>query len=201
MGCFHPKTLGLGMNKRLTPITFMGSDVPWGGSIIHFYYSPAEQARCASFLADAVAQNQAAILACTFEGYQVVAEELRRMGILVADRRITRIELAANLTNTIYAVSSAAQQAATHGKPVRVLVDFDSVVPQGNIFDAEAAISATLQDLDAICLTQYDGRAFPAPITIEQFRTHALAIVGNVFHKENSSYTRPEQYLRYRAGR
>lgn len=187
------------MKKRLTPITFMGSDVPWGGSIIHFYFSPAEQARSASFLADAVAHGEAAVLACTFDGYQVVADELRRGGVAFADRRIIRIELAANLTNTIYAISAVAQEAATHGKPVRVLIDFDSVVPQENLFDAEAAMSATLQGLDAICLTQYDGRAFPAPVTIEQFRTHALAIVGNVFHQENRSYTRPEKYFRYRA--
>ncbi len=187
------------MRKQLpTPVSFLGSTVPWGGSIIHFYYSPEEQVRSAAFLAEAVAEKQAAILACTFDGYVAMAEQLRQMGIATMEHKITRLELTAKLTNSIYGISAVARQAASEGRPVRLLLDFGAIVPQENIFDAEAAVSAMLEGLDAVCLTQYDGRAFPAPVTIEQFRTHALAVVGNVLHHENRTYTRPEKYFRYR---
>lgn len=186
------------LRKQPDPVAFLGSSVPWGGSIIHFYYSPAEQARGAVFLADALAAEQGAILGCTIDAYQVMAEALAERGVAPSDRRLVRVEISANLSNSIYAVASAVQQGSAKGKPVRVLVDFDNIVPQENLGDAEASLSATLQGLNVVSLTQYDGRAFAAPVTLEQFRTHALAVVGNVLHHENRDYTRPEKYFRYR---
>ncbi len=187
------------MLKRLEPVTLMGSSVPWGGAVIHFYYSPSEQVRLANFIAEATRERQAAVLACTFDAYQVLVEELRALGVDPKSQSIIRIEVTANLRSTIYSIAAATSEAAAHRKPLRVLVDFGSIVPQENIFEAEAAVSTTLKGLRSICITQYDGRAFPAPVTIEQFRTHALAIVGNVLYHENRTYTRPENYYRMRA--
>ena len=37
-----------------------------------------------------------------------------------------------------------------------------------------------------------------ATVTLEQFRTHALTVIGNVFYSENRDFTSPEQYARER---
>lgn len=187
------------MLKRLEPVTVMGSAVPWGGTVIHFYYSPLEQARLAGFLIDGQGEQQAVVLACTFKAYQVLRAELGAQNAVSKHSGFNRVDVTANLRRSIDSIAAACSEAAAFRKPLRVLVDFGSIVPQENIFEAEAAISTALKPLRSICITQYDGRAYAAPVTIEQFRTHALAIVGNVLYHENLTYTRPENYLRLRA--
>jgi hypothetical protein len=83
----------------------------------------------------------------------------------------------------------------------RVLVDFAGIVSHEGIFEVEAALHAAVEGMRLITISQYDGNAFPAGITLEQFQTHALTVVGNVFYSENRKFIKPEAYLRTRIAR
>jgi DUF917 family protein len=83
-------------------------------------------------------------------------------------------------------------------REVRLAVDFDGLVSTEAIFENEAELAQAVLGKLAIVVSQYDGNAFPAPVTMEQFHTHALTLVGNAFYSENRSCVSPTEYLRTR---
>ena len=83
--------------------------------------------------------------------------------------------------------------------PICLLVDFDGLISSEKIFEVEADLHRRTRGLRMVVISQYDGNAIPAAITLEQFHTHGVTIIGNIFYSENRNYTSPELYLRDRA--
>jgi len=182
-------------------VEISGYSVPSGSCVIHFYYSKPEQQRLLGFLLEGVVRREGVVMACTAEAYETLASGLEILGVSLAEHEILRTEITPNLQASIHTVAGAAQHALgrSHGYFGRVLCDFGSAVGQDAIFEVEGSLNSALAGLNLVSVTQYDGRGFGAPITIEQFQTHALAIVGNAFFRENRHYTPPEVYFRKRA--
>lgn len=178
-----------------------GYSVSPGSCVIHFYYTKPEQQRLLGFLLDGVARREGVVMACTADAYETLASGLERLGVRLSKHEIIKVEITPNLRASIDTVAAAAKHAVGRNRGYfgRVLCDFGSRIGQEAIFELEGSLSCALAGLDLVSVTQYDGRGFGAPITIEQFQTHALAIVGNVFFRENRHYTPPEAYFRKRA--
>ncbi len=182
------------------PIDICGFSVAPRSCVIHFYYSRAERQRFAGFLLDGVAAGDTVALACTREGYGAFTEALELLGIRSGDPNLLKLEVSPDLRASVARVSTVlCDDIRRRQKPARLLCDFERMVGQEGIFELESLLSSSLSRLNLVCVTQYDGRAFGAPITIEQFRTHALAIVGNALWQENKNYTSPEAYFKQRA--
>ena len=109
-----------------------------------------------------------------------------------------RLQVTANLRATVGSIVQAVSALAQRLPEVRLLADFDGLVTSDAIFDVEADLSRQTRGLRLVAIHQYDGNAFPATVTLEQFRTHALTVIGNVFYSENRDFTSPEQYARER---
>jgi hypothetical protein len=178
-----------------------GYSVPSGSCVIHFYYTKSEQQRLLGFLLEGVARHEGVVMACTADAHETLSSRLEMLGVRLSEHEILRIEITPNLRASIDTVAAAAKHAlgSNPGYFGRVLCDFGSLIGQEAIFELEGSLSCALAALDLVCVTQYDGRGFGAPITIEQFQTHALAIVGTAFFRENRHYTPPEAYFRKRA--
>jgi hypothetical protein len=178
-----------------------GYCVPAGSCVIHFYYSKPEQRRLLGFLLEGVARREGVVLACTGEAYETLSVGLEMLGVRRSEHAIITVEITPNLPTSIDTISAAANEAMRrdHHYVGRVLCDFGSMIGQEAIFEVEGSLSSALAGLNLVSVTQYDGRGFGAPITIEQFQTHALAIVGSAFFRENRHYTSPEAYFRKRA--
>jgi hypothetical protein len=73
------------------------------------------------------------------------------------------------------------------------------MIGKESLFELEGALASALEGLDVVYVTQYDGNGFDASVTIEQFRSHALCIMGNAFYHENRNFTPPDSYYRKRA--
>lgn len=175
--------------------------VPAGSCVIHFYYAKAEQQRLLGFLLDGVARREGVVMASTRDAYETLCDGLEMLGVRPAEHKIIKVEIKPDLRASIDAVRTAAKDALgrDHCCVGRVLCDFGSMIGQEAIFEVEGSLNSALAGLDLVSVTQYDGRGFGAPITIEQFQTHALAIVGNAFFRENRHYIPPEAYFRKRA--
>ena len=182
-------------------VDISGYSVSPRSCVIHFYYTRPEQERLLGFLRDGVTRGEGVVMACTAEAYDSFAAGLEMLGLRLPGHEIAAIEITRNLQASIDTIASAAKHAlARHrGHFGRVLCDFGSAVGQEAIFEVEGSLNFALAGLDLVLVTQYDGRGFGAPITIEQFQTHALAIVGTAFFRENRHYTPPETYFRKRA--
>jgi hypothetical protein len=179
-------------------VSFAETRLPPGSCIIHVYYTPAERVRFTSFLNDSPAAHHGAILACHREAYDGLRPGLRNVDFLGSE--MVRIELASNLADNIGEITNSVRFSLRKHRLVRVMVDFGSVSAAESIFDSEAALAAGLHGLSAVTLSQYDGLGVSAEAVLEQRRTHAIAIIGNVFQIENADYTAPEKYFRQRAG-
>lgn len=185
------------MDSRRHHVDIAGRQLPVGSCVIHFYYSPAERRRFTSFLLEGLVAGEAVVLACNSTGYEVFREDLERLG--VRGRGFTTIDIGLDYHDATPGISDALRQELRSRAAGRVLVDFGNAVPQTEIFELEAELNGALRHLPVVVLTQYDGAHFAAPVTIEQFRSHALAFVGNILVHENANYTPPAQYLQLRA--
>lgn len=167
-----------------------------GCSVIHFYYSPHERMRFASFLAEGLLLRQAAVVAGSQEFLDEVlsrakpADGRRRIGV------VHEVVIGGELENCLASLMRAIEQAAKDSV-VRVLADFSTVA--SDIFEIEASLVACCDGLKVLKVTQYDGDSVPAPIAIEQFKTHSLTIVGDAFFYENRDCISPETYFHKRA--
>jgi hypothetical protein len=175
---------------------FGGNYLQSGCSVIHFYYSAAERMRFAAFLAEGLLLRQAAVIA----GSQNFLDQvLDRVKPADGRRRIGAIEslvLQRPVADGVASLTRAVQKTASSGL-VRVLADFSSLAT--NVFEIEAALSSAFAGLKLMKVTQYDGASIPAPVAVEQFKTHSLTVVGDAFYYENRDYVSPEAYFRKRA--
>lgn len=189
------------MIPQVQPIEINGYSVSPGSCVIHFYYTQAEQQRLLGFLLDGVARHEGAVLACTQDAYETLSCGLEMLGVRRAEYNLIQVEITPDLPASITTVAAAARRTLgrKHCCLGRVLCDFGSLIGQEAIFELEGSLNSALAGLELVSVTQYDGRGFAAPITIEQFQTHALAIVGTAFFRENRHYTSPEAYFRRRA--
>jgi hypothetical protein len=178
-----------------------GYSVPVGGCVIHFYYNTAEQQRLLGFLLEGAARRESVVMAGAEKASEALSAGLEMLGVRRSEHEIIQVEITSNLPASIDAIAAAARDALGRGHRYcgRVLCDFGSMIGQEAIFKLEGSLNSALAGLDLVSVTQYDGRGFGSPITIEQFPTHALAIVGTAFFCENRHYASPEAYLRKRA--
>ena len=187
------------MDPKLRHVNLNGFALAPGSAVVHFYYNPAERLRLASFLLEGLSYGDGAVLACTRDGYQELRGSLERIGLVGRDSGILRVEVSPVLTGVIQAIGDAVRISNRKHPRVRVLADFDAIVGKESIFELEAALAGALSGLNVVCVTQYDGNSFDASVTIEQFRSHALCIMGNAFYHENRDFTPPDRYYRRRA--
>ncbi len=169
-----------------------------GSAVIHFYYSPSERIRLLSFLLEGLSRGQGVVLATTHEGYEELRRGLATLG-MSGSTRVIRVAITPDLPRTIQSIADATRLAARRSGKVRVLADFDGMIGKESIFELEAALASALESLNVVYVTQYDGNGFDASVTIEQFRSHALCIMGNAFYHENRNFTPPDSYYRKRA--
>lgn len=172
-----------------------GLQLPAGSCVIHFYYSPTEQTRFASFLAEGVQRGEASLLAQVAPAPALESA----MAAMPRGNHLSRLQLSPPPQAAAAEICREARRLAQRA-PVRLLVDFGCSVPQDAILEVEAALYSGLASLPVVAVSQYDGSAVAAQVLLEQFKTHALAIVGNAFYKENQKFTSPSLYLSKRAG-
>jgi hypothetical protein len=178
-------------------VSFAGTPLPPGSGIIHVYYTPAERGRFTAILNEAPVAHHGAVLACHRDAYPWLRSGLRNVDFLGSG--LVRIELTANLADNIAEIAESVKFCLRKHPLVRVMVDFGAVTFAESIFENEAALAASLRGLSAVTLSQYDGTGISAETVLEQCRTHAVAIIGNVVQAENARYTAPEKYFRQRA--
>ena len=169
-----------------------------GSAVIHFYYDRSERLRLLGFLLEGVSRGQGLVLASTHEGYEELRHGLATLGVS-GSARVLRVVITPDIPRTVESIADATRLAARKFGKVRVLADFDGMIGKESIFELEAALASALEGLNVIYVTQYDGNGFDASVTIEQFRSHALCIMGNAFYHENRNFTPPDSYLRKRA--
>ena len=169
-----------------------------GDTAIHFYYSVAEQTRFAPQLQEALERGMGLVLASAGDRHPLLTLGALRPPRFPRQNNFLRLQVTPNLQRTIASIAQATAALGQRLPEVRLLADFDGLVASEAIFDVEAELSRQTRGLRVLTISQYDGNAFPAPITIEQFQTHALTVVGNVFYSENRSFVAPEQYARER---
>jgi hypothetical protein len=187
--------------QKQQQIDIGGYSVSAGSCVIHFYYTRLEEQRLLGFLLDGVARREGVVLACTADAHETLASGLEMLGVRRSEHTIVKVKITSDLPTSIDSVAAAAKDTVRrdHHDLGRVLCDFGSMIGQEAIFELEGSLNSALSGLSLVTVTQYDGRGFGAPITIEQFQTHALAIVGSAFFRENRHYTSPEAYFRKRA--
>ena len=181
-------------SPAVTPSALGASFLKPGDTAIHFYYSAAEQARFAPHLQEALERGFGIVLATAGDHHPLAAAGALRPPRLSRQNNILRLQVTANLRRTVTSVAQAVNALAQRLPEVRLLADFDGLVSSEAIFDVEADLSRQTRGLRVIVVTQYDGNAFPAAITLEQFRSHAITVIGNIFYSENRNCISPEQY-------
>lgn len=181
-------------------VELQGFTIPRRSAAIHFYYGEADRRRFAHFLMDGVARRESVVLACTIGGHEVFRGALREAGLTLPVSELLRVEVTSDLRSTLGNIQEAFRFGQRRNSYGRLLADFDSLVGEESLFELEALLSQVLAGNEITCLSQYDGKCFRAPITIEQFQTHALCVVGNAFYHLNRDYTPPSRYLRQKAG-
>ena len=169
-----------------------------GCSVIHFYYADNERLRFVPFLAEGLLLRQSTVIA----GSEALVAQMTQAALPRDGRRrigtLHQVVLDDNVESCVSAIIRTVKEAASSGGMVRVLADFSSLV-NPNIFEIEAALSTSCEGLRLMKVTQYDGASVPAPVAVEQFKTHSLTIVGDAFYYENRDYISPETYIRRRA--
>ena len=134
------------------------------------------------------------MLATAGDRHPLSAAAALRPPRLLRQNKVLRLQVTANLGRTVTSVAQAVSALAQRLPEVRLLADFDGLVSSEAIFEVEADLSRQTRGLRLITVTQYDGNAFPAAITLEQFRSHAVTVIGNIFYSENRHCISPEQY-------
>ncbi|HYB76775.1 MAG TPA: hypothetical protein VEE85_01115 [Candidatus Bathyarchaeia archaeon] len=164
-------------------IEISGYSVPLGARGIHFYYTKPEQQRLLGFLLEGIARYEGVVLACAGEVSESLSDGLEMLGVRRSQPEITRVEITSNVRASMASIAAAARNSlgGERGSCCRVLCDFGSMIGQEAVFEVESVLHSFLSGLNLVSVTQYDGRGFGAPITMEQFQTHALAIVGSAF--------------------
>lgn len=169
-----------------------------GCSVIHFYYAQNERLRFVPFVAEGLLLRQSAVIA----GSEALVKEMTEAALPKDGRRrvgrLDQVVLNDDLEACVSSVTRAVQQSSRLGGVVRMLADFSSL-RNPNIFQIEAVLSTACAGLKLMKVTQYDGVSVPAPVAVEQFKTHSLTIVGDAFYYENRDHISPETYIRKRA--
>jgi hypothetical protein len=169
-----------------------------GCSVIHFYYSDEERLRFAPFVAEGLLLRQSAVIA----GPESFVSDVLAMARPADGRRrigaVEQVVLQPEVDASLPALLQAIQHASQVSGVVRVVADFSSWAAN-SIFEIEAALSGACEGLKLLKVTQYEGWSVPAPIEVEQFKTHSLTIVGDAFYYENRDYISPQTYFRKRA--
>jgi len=178
-------------------VEISGYDVPLGARAVHFYYTKPEQQRLLGFLLEGIARYEGVVLACAGDVSEALFDGLEMLGVRHFEPQITRIEIASNVRASIGKIAAAAKNGTQPDRRVcrRVLCDFGSMIGQETVCEVESVLHSFLAGLELVSITQYDGRGFGAPITIEQFQTHALAIVGSAFFCGNRYCAAPLQFV------
>src|SRR5438067_8389956 len=169
-----------------------------GDTAIHFYYSENEQGRFASLLQDALNRGVGVVVASVGERHPLLNGALHAPRF-PRQRNLVRLQVTPDLRDSIASATQAVNSFLQRGSEVRLLIDFDGLVSSESIFDIEAELGRSIRNLRVLTVSQYDGNAFPASVTIEQFQTHALTVVGNIFYSENRKHITPEEYVARRA--
>ena len=168
-----------------------------GCSVIHFYYAEHERLRFVPFLAEGLLLRQSTVIA----GSEALAATITHAALPTDGRRrvgkLDTVILDGDVEGCVSAVTRAVVQASANGI-VRLLADFSSLT-NPNVFEIEAALTTACEALRMMKVTQYDGASVPAPVAVEQFKTHSLTIVGDAFYYENRDFISPEMYIRKRA--
>ena len=185
-------------NDGSTMPDFGGNYLQPGCSVIHFYYSESERLRFASFLSEGLLLRQSAVIAGSEEFVSLMLTVARPTDGRRKIGAIEQVTLRHPLTASMPALCNAVQQAARRSSTVRMLADFSSWAAS-DIFEIEAAVAGACDGLKLMKVTQYDGSSIPAPVEVEQFKTHSLTIVGDAFYYENRDHISPEAYFRKRA--
>jgi hypothetical protein len=170
-----------------------------GSSVIHFYFSRSEQLRFANFLTEGLGLGDGVILAATTDVLPGFLHEIRHSRVRAIRPGLKQVALTSDLPASIATLTRTVREESLHRGQVRLLADFSSLVTHEQVFDVEADLSSSFQGLRLISITQYDGNAVNAPVTVAQFKTHSIAIVGDAFYYENRKSTPPEHYVRKRA--
>jgi hypothetical protein len=166
-----------------------------GDSAIHFYYSAAEQARFAPQLQEALERGLGVVLATAGDRHPLAGLRPPRFR---RTNNFLRLQITANLAGAVASIAQAATALAQRLPEVRLLADFDGLVSSEAIFEVEAGLARQTRGLRLVTISQYDGNAFSATVTLEQFHSHALTVIGNIFYSENRNFTSPDQYARER---
>jgi len=173
-----------------------GNELRPGSRVIHFYYALEEQARLAPFVSEGLRLGQGVVLAGTPAATARIGEAIK-----LPQRRRSEIDgvmLTRDLGASLAILVTAVREAAVNFGQARVLIDFADLVTPEQIFEVEADLSSSFSGLNLVYITQYDGNAFSAPVALEQFNSHTLAIIGNAFLFENKQHVAPEVYFRKR---
>ena len=177
---------------------FGGNYLQPGCSVIHFYYAEQERLRFVPFVAEGLLLRQCAVVA----GSKALVEQMAAAALPSDGRRrvgrLDQVILGDDVAACVADVIRAVKQGSATGAVVRVLADFSSL-RNPNIFEIEAVLSTECDGLKLMKVTQYDGGSVPAPMAVEQFKTHSLTIVGDAFYYENRDHISPETYIRRRA--
>ena len=176
-----------------------GFALPLGSSVVHFFYNAIERRRLLSFLLDGVAREEGVVFACTREGYLELTPAIDAIGLGSPNSGLLRVEVFPDLRTTVDSIAHATRIALRNRSRGRLLADFGRIVGKESIFELEAALASSLAGLSIVSVLQYDGNNFDASVTIEQFRTHALCIMGNAFYHENRNFASADSYYRRRA--
>jgi len=182
-----------------------GYRVPVGSSAIHFYYTKPEQQRLLGFLIEGVARHEKVFIASAENASEALSDGLEMLGVRQSEQEMTRLEITSNLRTSLSVIANSVRNTLGRDQRscVRLLCDFGLMIGQEAISELENSLHSGLAGLDLVAVTQYDGRGFGTPITIEQFHNHALAIVGSAFFHQNRYCSSPEAYRHKRvtAGR
>ena len=168
-----------------------------GDNVINFYYSESEQLRFSTFLQEGLDRGYGVIVAGVGERHPLLTHTAYQSR-LQRRRNMLRLQVTPNLHSTIASLEQAALALLQRVSDIRIAVDFDGLVSTEAIFENEAELNDALRVKRAVVISQYDGNAFPASVTMEQFQTHALTLVGDAFFSENQKWVSPGEYLRTR---
>jgi hypothetical protein len=168
-----------------------------GDNVINFYYSEAEQLRFSGFLQEGLDRGSGVIIAGVGERHPLLTHGVHQPR-LQRRRNMLRLQVTPNLHSSIASLEQAAAALLQRTREIRIVVDFDGLVSSDAIFENEAQLNEALRHKRAVVISQYDGNALPAPITMEQFETHALTLIGDAFFSENRNWVAPSEYLQTR---
>ncbi|HZQ91992.1 MAG TPA: hypothetical protein VFA60_09385 [Terriglobales bacterium] len=178
---------------------FGGNFLAPGNSVIHFYFTEQERLRFVPFLAGALRGGRGAVLAAPAGALDALSAELCKSRPGNRQPHFQQVEITADLPDSLRALLAAVRQQVARSGTARVLIDFAGLVTHEGVFEVEADLSSSFRELRLTHVTQYDGNSVSATVTLEQFKTHSLAVVGDAFYYENRRHISPEVYFRRRA--